>query len=159
MDANGFSRKERKERKGCGAFPKKNFADVANFARGKTIRTLFYTFYMFYTAKSNPRFRVFGVFRGSQSNQEQETRNFINNERNKTMKLTKTQIKEKRAELVNVLLKIEKLKDQKTSIEKILAPDFETNEAAYRNGVVTENGILMRKVKWESKAKPIIEAA
>ena len=53
----------------------KNFADVANFARGKTIRTLFYTFYMFYTAKSNPRFRVFGVFRGSQSNQKQETRN------------------------------------------------------------------------------------
>jgi len=75
------------------------------------------------------------------------------------MKLTKTQIKEKRSELVDVLLKIEKLKDQKTSIEKILAPDSETNEAAYRNGVVTENGILMRKVKWESKAKPIIEAA
>ena len=75
------------------------------------------------------------------------------------MKLTKTQIKEKRSELVDVLLKIEKLKDQKTSIEKILAPDFETNEAAYRNGVVTENGILMRKVKWASKAKPIIEAA
>ena len=59
------------------------------------------------------------------------------------MKLTKTQIKEKRSELVDVLLKIEKLKDQKTSIEKILAPDFETNEAAYRNGVVTENGILI----------------
>ena len=75
------------------------------------------------------------------------------------MKLTKTQIKEKRAELVSVLLKIEKLKDEKTSIEKTLAPDFEVNEAAYRNGVATENGILMRKVKWESKAKPIIEAA
>ena len=75
------------------------------------------------------------------------------------MKLTKTQIKEKRAELVSILLKIEKLKDEKTSIEKTLAPDFEVNEAAYRNGVVTENGILMRKVKWESKAKPIIEAA
>ena len=38
------SRKVRKVRKGCGAYPKKNFADVANFARGKTIRTLFYTF-------------------------------------------------------------------------------------------------------------------
>ena len=75
------------------------------------------------------------------------------------MKLTKTQIKEKRAELVSILLKIEKLKDEKTSIEKTLAPDFEVNEAAYRNGVVTENGILMRKVKWESKAKPIIDAA
>ena len=75
------------------------------------------------------------------------------------MKLTKTQIKEKRAELVSVLLKIEKLKDEKTSIEKTLAPDFEVNEAAYRNGVATENGILIRKAKWESKAKPIIEAA
>ena len=75
------------------------------------------------------------------------------------MKLTKTQIKEKRSELVDVLLKIEKLKDEKTSIEKTLAPDFEVNEAAYRNGIATENGILMRKVKWESKAKPIIEAA
>ena len=75
------------------------------------------------------------------------------------MKLTKTQIKEQRAELVTVLLQIEKLKDQKTSIEKILAPDFETNEAAYRNGVVTENGILMRKPSWKTSAKPIVEAA
>ena len=41
----------------------------------KTIRALFYTFYMFYTAKSNPRFRVFSVFRGSQSNPKQETGN------------------------------------------------------------------------------------
>ena len=75
------------------------------------------------------------------------------------MKLTKTQIKEKRSELVDVLLKIEKLKDQKTSIEKILAPDFETNEAAYRNGIVTENGILMRMASWKCTAKPIVEAA
>ena len=75
------------------------------------------------------------------------------------MKFTKTQIKEKRSELVDVLLKIEKLKDQKTSIEKILAQDFETNEAAYRNGVVTENGILMRKASWKCTAKPIVEAA
>ena len=37
------SRKVRNVRKGSGAFPKKNFADFANFARGKTIRTLFYT--------------------------------------------------------------------------------------------------------------------
>ena len=70
MDTNRFSRKVRKVRKGCGAYLKKNFADVANFARGKTIRTLFYTFY---TAKSNPRFRVFSVFRGSQSNPKHET--------------------------------------------------------------------------------------
>jgi hypothetical protein len=33
------------------------------------------------------------------------------------MKLTKTDIKQKRAELVEVLLKIEKLKADKTSIE------------------------------------------
>ena len=64
-----------KSAKAVEPFQKKNFADVANFARGKTIRTLFYTFYMFYTAKSNPRFRVFSVFRGSQSNQKLETRN------------------------------------------------------------------------------------
>ena len=75
------------------------------------------------------------------------------------MKLTKTQIKEKRSELVDVLLKIEKLKDQKTSIEKILPPDFATSEAAYRNGVATENGILIRKASWKCTAKPIVEAA
>ena len=75
------------------------------------------------------------------------------------MKLTKTQIKEKRAELVAVLLKIEKLKDEKTSIEKTLMPDFEANESAYRTGGATENGILIRKVSWKCTAKPIVEAA
>ena len=75
------------------------------------------------------------------------------------MKLTKTQIKEKRAELVAVLLKIEKLKDEKTFIEKTLMPDFEANESAYRNGVATENGILIRKANWKCTAKPIVEAA
>ena len=114
---------------------------------------------MFYTAKINPLFRAFRVFRGSQSNQKQETRNLTNKKGNNQMKLTKTQIKEKRAELVSVLLKIEKLKDEKTSIEKTLAPDFETNEAAYRNGIVTETGILMRKPSWKTSAKPIVEAA
>ena len=29
----------------------------------------------------------------------------------------------------------------------------------YRNGVVTENGILIRKASWKSVAKPIVEAA
>jgi hypothetical protein len=82
-----------------------------------------------------------------------------NKKGNNQMKLTKTQIKEKRAELVSVLLKIEKLKDEKTSIEKTLAPDFEVNEAAYRNGVATENGILIRKASWKCTAKPIVEAA
>ena len=46
------------------------------------------------------------------------------------MKLTKNDIKQKRAELVEVLLKIEKLKNDKTSIEKTLDADFEQNEAA-----------------------------
>ena len=75
------------------------------------------------------------------------------------MKLTKTDIKQKRAELVEVLLKIEKLKADKTSIEKTLDADFEQNEAAYRNGIATENGILIRKPNWKTVAKPIVEAA
>ena len=41
------------------------------------------------------------------------------------MKLTKSDIRQKRAELVEVLLKIEKLKNDKASIEKTLAVDFE----------------------------------
>ena len=75
------------------------------------------------------------------------------------MKLTKNDIKQKRAELVEVLLKIEKLKDDKTSLEKTLNADFEQNEAAYRNGVATENGILVRKPSWKTIAKPVVEAA
>ena len=84
----------------------------------------------------------------------------LHNQKGKTnMKLTKNDIKQKRAELVDVLLKIEKLKNDKTSLEKTLDADFEQNEAAYRNGVVTENGILIRKASWKSVAKPIVEAA
>ena len=75
------------------------------------------------------------------------------------MKLTKSDIKQKRAELVEVLLKIEKLKADKTSLEKTLTADFEQNEAAYRNGIATENGILIRKPTWKSVAKPVVEAA
>ena len=75
------------------------------------------------------------------------------------MKLTKTDIKQKRAELVDVLIRIEKLKDDKTSLEKTFAVDFEQNEAAYRNGVATENGILIRRPSWKSVAKPVVEAA
>ena len=75
------------------------------------------------------------------------------------MKLTKTDIRQKRAELVEVLLKIEKLKADKTSIEKTLDADFEQNEAAYRNGIATENGIFIRKPSWKCVAKPIVEAA
>ena len=75
------------------------------------------------------------------------------------MKLTKNDIRQKRAELVEVLLKIEKLKNDKTSIEKTLDADFEQNETAYRNGVATENGVLIRKPNWKTVAKPVVEAA
>ena len=75
------------------------------------------------------------------------------------MKLTKTDIRQKRAELVDVLLKIEKLKVDKTSIEKTLDADFEQNEVAYRNGIATDNGILIRKPSWKSVAKPVVEVA
>ena len=75
------------------------------------------------------------------------------------MKLTKNDIRQKRAELVEVLLKIEKLKNDKTSLEKTLDTDFEQNEAAYRNGIATENGILIRKPNWKTVAKPVVEAA
>ena len=75
------------------------------------------------------------------------------------MKLTRNDIKQKRAELVDVLLRIEKLKNDKTSLEKTLDADFEQNEIAYRNGIATENGILIRRPSWKSVAKPIVEAA
>ena len=84
---------------------------------------------------------------------------FTTTERNKTVKLTKNDIKQKRAELVEVLLKIEKLKNDKTSIEKTLDADFEQNEAAYRNGGATENGILIRRPSRKTVAKPVVEAA
>ena len=75
------------------------------------------------------------------------------------MKLTRNDIKQKRAELVEVLLRIEKLQADKTSIEKTLDADFEQNEVAYRNGIATDNGILIRKPSWKSVAKPVVEAA
>ena len=80
-------------------------------------------------------------------------------ERNETMKLTKNDIKQKRAELVEVLLKLEKLKADKTSLEKTLSADFEQNEADYRNGIAMENGILIRRPTWKCVAKPVVEAA
>ena len=80
-------------------------------------------------------------------------------ERNETMKLTKNDIKQKRAELVEVLLKLEKLKADKMSLEKTLSADFEQNEAAYRNGIATENGILIRRPTLKCVAKPVVEAA
>ncbi len=75
------------------------------------------------------------------------------------MKLTKADIKQKQTELVEVLLKIEKLKNDKSSIEKTLSADFEQNETAYRNGIATEKGVLIRKPNWKTVAKPVVEAA
>ena len=75
------------------------------------------------------------------------------------MKLTKQDIRQKQAELVAVLLKIEALKSAKTSIESALSDDFEENEAKYRVGVRTENGILLRRPTWKNLAKPIVEVA
>ena len=71
--------------------------------------------------------------------------------------MTKTEIKEKRAELVRTILAIEKLKAVKTSLTKALAPDFDGNEAEYRNGIKTEAGVLIRKPSWNIEAKPIVE--
>jgi len=75
------------------------------------------------------------------------------------MKLTKADIKQKQTELVEVLLKIDKLKNEKTSLEKALDADFEANEPKYRAGVRTDNGILIRKPTWKNIAKPVVEAA
>ena len=73
--------------------------------------------------------------------------------------MTKTEIKEKRTELVRVILQIEKFKTQKAAIVKALAPDFEANEAEYRSGVKTELGLLFRKPSWNFEAKPAVEVA
>ena len=75
------------------------------------------------------------------------------------MKLTKAQIKEKQAELVEVLLKIEDYTKVKKSLVAILDEDITVNEEKYRNGIVTPKGILVRKPKWNFEAKPIVEAA
>ena len=40
-----------------------------------------------------------------------------------------------------------------------LDADFEQNEVAYRNGIATDNGILIRKPSWKSVAKPVVEVA
>ena len=73
--------------------------------------------------------------------------------------MTKTEIKETRAELVRTILAMEKLKTQKGALAKTLEPDFEAHEAEYRNGVKTEAGILIRKPKWNFEAKPVVEVA
>lgn len=80
-------------------------------------------------------------------------------ERNKPMKLTKTQIKEKQEELVDVILRIDALGRQKKSLVAILDDDFSENEAKYRNGVVTPKGLLVRRPRWDVIAKGIAEVA
>ena len=81
------------------------------------------------------------------------------NKTERKSKLTKTEIKEKRTELVRTLIAIEKLKTQKTALVKVLAPDFEANEAEYRSGVKTDAGLLFRKPSWNFEAKPVVEVA
>ena len=75
------------------------------------------------------------------------------------MKLTKVQIKEKQAELVEVLLRIDEFTKLKKSLVAILEEDIAGNEERYRNGIVTPRGILVRKPKWNFEAKPVVEAA
>ena len=73
--------------------------------------------------------------------------------------MNKAEVKQKRTELVKMILDIERLKTQKAAIVKSLAPDFEENEAAYRSGIKTDAGILFRKPSWNFEAKPIVEVA
>ena len=75
------------------------------------------------------------------------------------MKLTKTQIKEKQEELVDVILKIDALGKHKKSLVAVLDDDFTENEAKYRNGIVTPKGILLRKPRWDFTAKGIVDVA
>ena len=75
------------------------------------------------------------------------------------MKLTKVQIKEKQTELVDVLLKLDDFTKRKKALVAILDEDFNENEGKYRNGIVTPNGVLVRKPSWNVIAKPVVEAA
>ena len=75
------------------------------------------------------------------------------------MKLTKAQIREKQAELVEVLLKLDEYGKAKKALIAMLDEYFKENEGEYRNGIVTPKGILVRKPKWNFKAKPAVEAA
>ena len=74
------------------------------------------------------------------------------------MKLTKTQVKEKQTELVEVLLKLDDYTKRKKSLVAVLDADFNENEGKYRSGVVTPKGVLVRKPKWNFEAKPVVEA-
>ena len=51
------------------------------------------------------------------------------------------------------------VKRVKKSLVAILEDDISGNEEQYRNGIVTSNGILVRRPKWNFEAKPVVEAA
>ena len=70
------------------------------------------------------------------------------------MKLTTEDIREKRNALCKVMLEIIRKRARADELKDILADDFAKNEAAYRAGIPTESGILLRKPKWEVTAKP-----
>ena len=73
--------------------------------------------------------------------------------------MTKTEIKQKRNELVRTILDIECLKKKKAAITNALAQDFAENEMEYRNGVKTDAGLLFRRPSWNFDAKPVVEVA
>ena len=69
------------------------------------------------------------------------------------MKLTKSEIHEKRENLCKVLVEINKRKAKVEALKKELAGDFEKNEMAYRGGIPTAAGVLYRKPRWDVTAK------
>lgn len=75
------------------------------------------------------------------------------------MKLTKNDIRETRAKLVEKLLEIEKCKKEKDAFEAILDEDFKKNRDAYEAGVPTAKGILFRRPSYRCSAKPAAEVA
>ena len=75
------------------------------------------------------------------------------------MKLTKNDIRETRAKLVEKLLEIEKCKKEKDAFEAILDEDFKNNRDAYEAGVPTAKGMLFRRPSYRCAAKPVVEAA
>ena len=69
------------------------------------------------------------------------------------MKLTKSELNEKRENLCKVLIAINKQKAKVEALKKDLADDFEKNETAYRGGIPTAAGVLYRKPRWDVTAK------
>jgi len=75
------------------------------------------------------------------------------------MKLTKNDIKQKRAELAEKILEIDAARKEKELIESLLADDFRENRDAYEIGVATPKGLLFRKPSYKCTAKPVVEVA